>query len=48
MKRSRITVAAYPLSEIPERYIRIRGLQEPCLICRHWHYMLKNRLKQLN
>ena len=31
-----ITVAQYPKSEIPERYIRIRDLKELCLICQHW------------
>ena len=31
-----ITVAAYPASRIPEQYVRIRGLRNPCLICRHW------------
>ena len=31
-----ITVARYPKSEIPERYIRIRDLKELCLICQHW------------
>ena len=31
-----ITVAQYPKSEIPERYIRIRNLKELCLICQHW------------
>ena len=31
-----ITVAQYPKSEIPERYIRIRDLKELCLICEHW------------
>ena len=31
-----ITVAQYPESEIPERYIRIRDLKELCLICQHW------------
>ena len=31
-----ITVACYPKSEIPERYIRIRDLKELCLICQHW------------
>ena len=31
-----VTVAQYPKSEIPERYIRIRDLKELCLICQHW------------
>ena len=31
-----ITVAQYPKSEIPERYIPIRDLKELCLICQHW------------
>ena len=31
-----ITVAEYPQSQIPERYIRIRDLKELCLICQHW------------
>ena len=31
-----ITVARYPKSEIPERYIRIRDLKELCLICQYW------------
>ena len=31
-----VTVARYPKSEIPERYIRIRDLKELCLICQHW------------
>ena len=31
-----VTVAQYPKSEIPERYMRIRELKELCLICQHW------------
>ena len=31
-----ITVAEYPQSQIPERYIRIRDLKRACIICRHW------------
>ena len=31
-----ITVAQYPKSEIPERYIRIRDLKKACIICQHW------------
>ena len=31
-----VTVAQYPKSEIPERYIRIRDLKELCLIYQHW------------
>ena len=31
-----ITVAEYPQSQIPERYIRIRELKRACIICRHW------------
>ena len=31
-----ITVAEYPQSQIPERYIRIRDLGRACIICRHW------------
>ena len=31
-----ITVAQYPKSEIPERYIRIRDLKRACIICQHW------------
>ena len=31
-----ITVACYPKSEIPERYIRIRDLKRACIICQHW------------
>ena len=31
-----VTVAQYPNSEIPERYICIRDLKELCLICQHW------------
>ena len=31
-----ITVAQYPKSEIPERYIHIRDLKDLCLICQHW------------
>ena len=31
-----ISIAEYPKSEIPERYIRIRDLKELCLICQHW------------
>ena len=31
-----VTVAQYPKSEIPERYICIRDLKELCLICQHW------------
>ena len=39
-----ITVAEYPQSQIPERYIRIRDLKELCLICQHWtsHRDLRN------
>ena len=31
-----ITVAEYPPSQIPERYIRIRDLKKACIICQHW------------
>ena len=31
-----ITVAEYPPSQIPERYIRIRDLKRACIICQHW------------
>ena len=31
-----ITVAEYPQSQTPERYIRIRELQKACIICQHW------------
>ena len=31
-----ITVAEYPPSQIPERYIRIRELKRACIICQHW------------
>ena len=31
-----ITVAEYPQSSIPERYIRIRDLKKACIICQHW------------
>ena len=31
-----ITVAGYPHSQIPERYIRIRDLKRACIICQHW------------
>ena len=31
-----ITVAEYPQSQIPERYIRIRDLKRACIICQHW------------
>ncbi|MBQ7402598.1 MAG: hypothetical protein IJW05_04070 [Lentisphaeria bacterium] len=31
-----ISVAQYPKSEIPERYIRIRDLKKACIICQHW------------
>lgn len=31
-----ITVAQYPKSAIPERYIRIRDLKRACIICQHW------------
>ena len=31
-----ITVAEYPPSQIPERYIRIRDLEKACIICQHW------------
>ena len=31
-----ITVAEYPPSQIPERYIRIRNLKKACIICQHW------------
>ena len=31
-----ITVAEYPQSQIPERYISIRDQKELCLICQHW------------
>ena len=31
-----VTVAQYPKSEIPERYIRIRDLKRACIICQHW------------
>ena len=31
-----VTVAQYPKSEIPERYIRIRDLKKACIICQHW------------
>ena len=31
-----ITVAEYPQSQIPERYIRIRDLKKACIICQHW------------
>ena len=31
-----ITVAEYPPSQIPERYIRISELKRACIICQHW------------
>ena len=31
-----ITVAEYPPSQIPERYIRIRDLKKASIICQHW------------
>ena len=31
-----ITVAEYPPSQLPERYIRIRDLKKACIICQHW------------
>ena len=31
-----VTVAEYPQSQIPERYIRIRDLKRACIICQYW------------
>ena len=31
-----ITVAEYPPSQLPERYICIRDLKKACIICQHW------------